>query len=353
MSWRGTFDDALDAAIDAMRSGDTVEAVLARYPRHAAALRPLLETASWADPVKEYAPPSPRLGENFSRIDAALGRARWERDQGAEGRRLNRAPWWQRRVALASLSLPAGVLVFALLGAGGAAAATLAVTTDLPDRVAEKVETITPSWAHGVIPGGSGDVDGDAAGDTPGSPTASPATSTATTASPATGTEPPASPTAHGPQAVTLAGTVTNIRGSTFELVAEDGTYKVQIDANTTVNGVLAEGSAATVDGELTGNDRVHATSIEVAAPTPGLDPPPASSAETPGPGDRTPPGQAEETTTPPGQSEGVKTPPGPPEKTKTPGPPATPPGQGGANGNGGGGGGGGGSGGGGGGNGN
>ncbi|MBI5288322.1 MAG: hypothetical protein HY873_05065 [Chloroflexi bacterium] len=340
MSWQGTFDDALDAAIDAMRSGDTIDAVLARCPRHAAALRPLLEAAGWADPEEGYMPPGPRLGENYSRVEAALGRAQWDRDEDAPHQRIvNRTPWWQRRVALASLSLPAGVFVFALLGAGGAAAATLAVTTDLPDRMGEKVETIAPSWAHSVIPGGGngdGDVDDDVAvAPGGGSPTASAAISTATSVAAVASTEPAASATAHGPQAVTLSGMVTNIRGNTFELVAVDETYKVQIDAKTVLNGVLAEGSGASVDGELTGSSQVHATRVDVTAPAPTVDTPPASSPEAPGQGDHTPPGQAEKTKTPPGQAEGDSTPPGPPDKTKTPGPPAAPPGQGGANGNG------------------
>ena len=341
MSWRGTFDDALDAAIDAVRNGDPIDVVLARYPRHAIAMRPLLETALAANPAEAYVTPTARLAANFAQVASALGRVQWERDHSTTKPQASN-PWWSKRVAFASLSLPAGILAFALLGAGGAAAATVVATTGLPRQVANKVESVTPSWTHGLIPGGSGDEPAGAAVSTPtteaGEP---PSPSSIPGASPAvTDTQPPVpSATPHGPQAITIDGVVSNVRGNTFELTASGVVYKVQIDENTAVTGILTAGAVASVAGDLTGTDRLHATSVAVSgdpatAPSPGA--PPESSPEAPGQGDHTPPGPPEQTHTPPGQAQQTTTPPGQADKTKTPGPPATPPGQGGSNGNGG-----------------
>ena len=334
MSRRETFDDALDAAINAVQHGDSIDAVLARFPRHAPALRPLLETASAANPSRAYLSPTSRLTENFARVESALGRARWERDNVHPGRATASAPWWTRRVAFASLSLPAGIFAFALLGAGGAAAATLAVTTDLPEQIGERVESLTPSWTHGVIPGGAGDSAGPIASATPAGAAADTATPASSPTAGAGGDETPVpSETPRGSQPLTVSGTITNVRGNTFELTTGGMTYKVQTDTNTSVSGQIVEGAPATVQGELTATDRLHATSVVAWAP-PALDPehtPPLCPPYNPGQGGppETPPGQGGPPATPPGQGDPPATPPGQGQKTKTPGPPATPPGQG------------------------
>jgi uncharacterized membrane protein YgcG len=335
MSRRESFDDVLDAAIDAIREGEPMDAALGRHPAHAQALRPLLETASAMDPARGYLPPTSRLGGNFTRVASALGRAQWERDQAQTRQPDTHTPWWRRRVAFASLSLPAGVFAFALLGVGGAAAATLAATTDLPEKIGEQVERVAPSWADGVIPGGE-EPSGAAASATP-TPinTGTPAPLTSPTAGDAAidaAATPEDATVAPGPQPLSVAGTITNVRGNTFELVVGDATYKVQIDANTTVSGDIVEGASATVDGEVTGNDRLHATNVAATAPSAAPEnTPPQSSPEPPGQGGPpvTPPGQGDKT--PNGQDGPPATPPGqgPPEPTRTPGPPATPPGQG------------------------
>ncbi len=166
MTGRESFDDALDAAIDAVRQGEHIDAVLARFPRHAAALAPLLRSAPFGTPGAGLAaaPMSERLAGNFTIVRAAVERAQMARDaaQNAPRRAAEpRAPWWQRRLAFASLSLPAGVIALAALaGISGAAAASVAVTgnglQDIPAQVAGFV-------AHPLSIGGSGDDRGTAA----------------------------------------------------------------------------------------------------------------------------------------------------------------------------------------------
>src|SRR3990172_238727 len=274
MSWRGTWDDALDAAIAAVRNGDPIDVVPARYPRHAIAMRPLLETALAANPAEAYVPPTARLAANFAQVASALGRVQWERDHSTTKPQASN-PWWSKRVAFASLSLPAGILAFALLGAGGAAAATVGATTGLPRQVADKVESAAPP---------------------PPPPTPAPPPAV-------TDTQPPApSATPHGPQAITIDGVVSNVRGNTFELTASGVVYKVQIDENTAVTGILTAGAVASVAGDLTGTDRLHATGVTVSGDPPATPPqgaPPESSPEAPGQGDHTPPGPPEQTHTP------------------------------------------------------
>ena len=101
-----------------------------------------------------YLPPTARLQANFAVVQRALVPAPMPQaaSDGPE-------PWWGRRLTFATLSLPAGVFVFAVLGASGAAAATVAATTDLPERVAETVHHVTPDWSHSIIPGGGDEFD--------------------------------------------------------------------------------------------------------------------------------------------------------------------------------------------------
>jgi uncharacterized membrane protein YgcG len=319
MTTRQTFDAALDEALELVRSGRNVDEVVSAYPQFAGQLRPLLETVIALDASAVYQPPTPRLAANFSSVQQALRAARGE---------LTAPRWWQRKLTFASLSLPVGVLAFALFSAGGAAAATVAVTSGVPD-IMTRVEHAAPGWTHALLPG-HGDEEsqsGVVATVTPDDPPSTSAVETpggapawqATT--PAEEKPPIVNP---GQQPVSLSGVIANVRGNTFELTSESTAYKVQIDANTIVAGTIAEGATASVEGQSTGDDRVHAVSVSIDGPPPAQGLPPQQQPE--------PPGKPETTHTPPGQSEKTKTPPGqggtqPPQTTRTP------PGQGGTGG--------------------
>ena len=73
MSTRQPFDDMLGASIDALRSGQPLDAVLAQYPQHASALLPLLEAALGAEATADaaYVAPSERLQQNYSKVRSA------------------------------------------------------------------------------------------------------------------------------------------------------------------------------------------------------------------------------------------------------------------------------------------
>jgi len=333
MNRRGTFEDALDAAIDAIRNGERMEDALARFPGRGAALRPLLEAAPFAGAAASYIAPTGRLQELFdTRVHSALGRAQWER--GHKRPEPGPPPWWSRRVAFASLSLPAGVFAFALLSAGGAAAATVATTTGMSGRIAETLEHVAPEWAQGAIPGGHGGGAGPAA--PPATTSVPDATATDTATAPPEQTPAPAN--THGPQSMTASGIITNVRGSTFELETADGPVTVQVDANTSVTGTIAEGATADVSGAIAGDGNLHAYTVAVSGgdATPSAqDPPPQSPRDPPTDKPATPPGQAETTHTPPGEAGHTQTPPGQPNATKTPKATKTPSDQGGAGANG------------------
>jgi hypothetical protein len=316
MSRQRSFDDILDAALDAIQDGSPLDDVLASYPEYAEQLRPLLDTATQLDAEPAYLAPTARLQANFAAVQRELGRVR-----PAAAASSGQKPWWQRRITFATLSLPAGVFAFALMSAGGSAAATIVATTGLSSRVSNTVDRVTPSWSHAIIPGGDdrGEhvapvVTRDPATDpttapvsTPfAAPSSVPATVAATAIASAA-----AVPTAPGPQPIAIAGVVANVRGNVFELTVNGSTYVVQIDANTFVEGTIADGASASVDGELTGNDRVHATRVTIVDAAETTDPPPQSE---PGGG-----ANPEQTKTPPGLIDKTKTPPGQLDKTKTP----------------------------------
>jgi hypothetical protein len=314
MSRQRAFDDILDAALDAVRSGRPIEEVVASYPQYAGQLRPLLEAAIRLDGAPAYLPPTARLQANFSVVQSALARGRAISPRSSQSR-----PWWQRRITFATLSLPAGIFAFALMSAGGSAAVTIVATTNLSSRVSKTIERVSPSWSHAIIPGSDDDT-----GEVilpVATPSAAPkdhaivSTSTPiaeSSAAAATATPPPAAvPSASGPQAFAGSGLVSNVRGNIFELTANGITYTVQIDANTSVDGAIAEGTSASVQGEHTGNDRVHATRVTIIDVPDATDQPPQSQ---PGGGDK-----PEKTQTPPGQVNKTKTPPGQLDKTKTP----------------------------------
>jgi hypothetical protein len=332
MSHHLPFDEILNAAIDELRDGQSLGGVLERYPQHAGALQPLLQAALTATAAADagYISPSPRLQQNYTRVDAAVGRARWEASRSPQpSSTATPRPWYGRRLAFASLSLPVGIFALAVLGAGGAAAATVATTTGASDRISQLVEQVTPAWSHAVIPGGA-DHDAPSMVAVPSSTTEPAPTETSpiaptdvATVTSAPGVVAATATTENGPQPIAATGVISNVAGNTFELLAGGITYKVQTDANTAITGEIAEGSTAEVAGELTGNDRLHATSVAISESPSGA--PPESAPETPGGAPETPPGQADKTNST-----------GQPEKTKTPGPPAEPPSQGGAGGGGG-----------------
>ena len=289
------FDDAVDAAIDQVRAGASLTDVLAAHPRHAAELRPLVEMSmlAAASAGSTLAPLSRGLAENVTIVRAALERERAAaREQASRPAAPERervapsTPWWARRWSMASLSLPAGaVLFFAFAGVGGAAAATVAAKPDIAGTIAS---IVTPDWAGQVVPealGGPGD-------DAPAG---------------VNGQGQEQSPPANGETVhVTLSGVVEEANGGTFTLRADDDTtWNIQIDVNTNIDGAVLEGASATVSGAQTGSQTVHAEDIEAAG------------GDTPTPR----PGNGERPATPPGQA---NTPNAGAGSDKTPNPPRT-----------------------------
>ena len=294
MTGRQSFDDALDAALRSLQAGEPLDRVLAAHPAHAATLRPMLETALDVRASAGYEPPSARLFEHVAIVRAAAQRA--QMDARAAGMRTvtPHAPrWWQRRLTFASMSLPVGIIALMALGAGGAAAASVAATS--PGLTSQVAGAMRPGWVNDLVPGHEDPPAGaqrpentPAGADTPGG--------------------------AQGPTAVELAGVVEDAHGNVFTLTDGSESWHVQIDSHTSVDGDIADGASVTVSGDVTAERNVHADDVSVTVP-----------ASTP-----------TETATPPGQD---KTPrpektPAPPEKTPpanepTKGPPAdhTPPG--------------------------
>lgn len=317
-----SFDDALDRAIDALQRGEQLDRVLARFPRHAGALRPLLETLEQArrDALSPAAM-SPRLADHFSIVRAAVQRAQMPA-QPLPARDAGQPPsWWQRRLTFASRSVPVGA--FALLAFAGVsgAAASIAVTGDVsvPSTVMDLVKE-PQHWLSGSS-GGDHDNASNSRQDSPSSDGHATAGNGAS-ASSGTATEMPGSE--NKPSLITLDGTVSDIHGDVFTLTTAGGVYKVNTDAKTTITGTITDGARATVTGSVTAEKNMHADTVDIAAtpgandatPTPGND-------KTPGPpADRTPGPPPDKTTGPPADH----TPEAPPGKTT--GPPATPPGQ-------------------------
>jgi hypothetical protein len=294
MTPRESFDDALDAAIDQIRGGLPLADVLAAHAGHADALRPLLEMSLRAyASVRTDAPPmSSGLADNFTIVRAALERermsaARWNGDGNAS----SGSPWWQRRWTIASMSLPAGVFIFAAFaGASGAAAATVAMTN--PDVVGKVASVVAPEWAEELVPH---DGDGNANGQGEG-PDSGDHGEAGSGVQPTTAAVGPSSDATHPPvqgniEDVTVAGLVDDAHGSTFTLRSGDETWKVQLDSNTDVSGEIIDGAQATVTGTQTGSQTVHADTVVATegvettpTPKPGNGNPPETP---PGHGDR------------------------------------------------------------------
>lgn len=364
MSDKERLDDALDAALDALRK-DAQAGGVPTPGDSGEELNSLVDTgaAIQSDAAHTVVPQPERLDENFTIVRAALQRAAMAAPLAAGVRGRASEPWWRRRFAIASMSMPlAGMFAVLAFGAAGAAAATVGVTaavrgdnplaaiSHIPGHIADVVKPDPPatpgasvaatntatgpsapsSGAPATDPtsgGSSAGVPGSVRtastpqsdGAAPSPPTAAPSPAAASPspadagASPADATPPPAdAPPASGPVATTVSGTITEVHGNTFTLSTDTGEFKVQIDANTDTTGVIAVGASATVSGELTGGTNIHADSVVVAStaaqsamtPTPAETSPPGQvSTHTPGP----PPDKGPQTThTPPGQGGGT-----------------------------------------------
>ena len=295
------FDDVLDSALDALGRGGTLADTLFGVPRLASELRPLLEMALATMPAPPLLEPQ-RLESNFSLVRDAVREAR---ARAGLARRGDGGSWWRRPLTFASVTLPAGAFALLALGAGGAAAATVAVNAS--DAPAHVITAITPNWAEKItldIVHSGGRL-----------PASEPSATSAPGADPDETSRPEQT---RGPIEMSVSGAISGVHGNVFTLTSDDGAWKVNIDGTTEVVGTIADGATATVDGDVTAENNLRATRVDVtSAPEPASTEPPEE--KTPGPpGDRTPHGG----TTPPGQE---KTPPG---HGEAPGPPDPPPGQ-------------------------
>lgn len=315
MTGRESFEDALDAAIDALRAGRPLDRVLADHPGHAASLAPVLDSVLQATANGGgYLPPSPRLAEHVTIVRAAAQRAQMAAMPSTAPATIARGgSWWNRRLTFASLSIPAGIAVFALGASGAAAAAGVAaMTTDVPSQFARAA---MPSWVEDAVPGLGGHDDAVVVGASP--------TATAEGVAPSGDkTETPGD--VNRPTLVEVDGVVSDINGNTFTLTDGDDAWRVQIDSHTIVDGEIAEGAEASVSGDVTAGKNLHADDVTVTtpAPTPTID-------EGAKP-EKTPPG-ADKTPGPPEKTPKPETTPGPPEvpTPRNPDPPGQSSGQG------------------------
>ncbi len=299
-----SFDDALDAAIDAVARGEPLEAVLSEHAAHAQQLRPLLELAARAHAGAGSAvpPPSPRLAANFGIVRGAIRQRRSVSRQAG--------PWWQRRLVFASLSLPASAAIaLVIAGTTGAAAAAVVVTgAQLPARVSH---ALRDTWVGELLP------------ETAAVPPPVPAPSSAS--GPAPASRPSAVAAASPSQAtVTLAGVIKNATRDGFELRTAGASWRVLVSQATRVDGPLRDGAAVIVVGVQTQRDLIRAEAVAAdTSATPAVragDPSATPRSGTP----TAPPGVGDTSPTPadlaPGPPAGLT--PGPPAD-RTPGPPA------------------------------
>lgn len=268
MSGPDPFDEALDAAIDALRRGRPVEAVLADQRPHDSALRPLLETAE-ALGAAPQAPYSRALAHNYAILQAAVERAQMSALR--EPAPAAPSPWWQRRLTFASLSLPAGALALILTAAAAGGATASIATTEVGSEV---VDLVRPQWVTDMLPGGKSD-------DAPGqsgvpAPDANPA---------APGGDAPGAD--NRPTAITVTGVVSNVNGNIFTLTNSDGAWLVQVDSGTEVTGEILDGADATVSGESTAEKNLHATSVAATGGAAADGNPAADRTNEPKPGNR------------------------------------------------------------------
>jgi hypothetical protein len=247
------FDDALDAAVDALQRGRPLDAVVSDFGRSGPVLRPLLETASNIRASAPRVPLSRALQHNYAIVRAALERAQMASAAQPHEPSPAPTPFWKRRLTFASLSLPVGALVLALtLGAAGATASL--VVTDNGGVLGDLVAPVVPDAIvqdhdnkQGAAPAAS---EGSSSNEAPGSPGGAP------------GAE-------NGRQVVTVDGAVSDVHGNTFTLTDGDRQYHVQVDAKTAVDGEILEGATAEVSGDLTAEKNLHATSVKAQGGTP------------------------------------------------------------------------------------
>ena len=291
MTQRDSFDDILDAAIDALRSGASRDHALAAAGASAATMGGLLDTARLLSSPPRVPGPM-RLADHYDIVRAAVERAQLTRSQMLPSDDVAKTPWWSRRFRVASLGVPAGI-VAALALFGFAAAAGGIATTGVGQDIAGSVR---PGWVSDLVE--TGNDDGERRGDPPGlGPDGENGGNGGNGGA-------PLSPGAdNGPQSVVLSGTVSDVVGGNFTLTAADGEFHVQTDANTVINGAVLEGASATIEGELTADRNLHAKSLtasggELPAGPPGQDNgqkpddagPPDTPENVPGNEDKTPP---------------------------------------------------------------
>lgn len=279
------FDNALNAAIDALASGCSLRDVLEQHQQHAAALLPLLQAALASNAHARVAPPPApaRLGTNYSILHAAVERAQTAaRKESIAARSATGAPWWQRRIAFASLTVPLGAVVaFAAVGIGGAAAAGVASSGDGPigsashirSRVVDSVDAVNPfDSGHGDTNEASRPEPSSASGAAPAGTSQAQSSST----SPVRPTDASGTAEAHGRDnsttgphvADTVSGRITDIHGNTFTLTGGGGEWHVTIDGATRVVGAIANGAEASVRGAIAAGKNVHADTVSVIADT-------------------------------------------------------------------------------------
>lgn len=293
-------DEQLEAALEAIRRGRPVEAALADRRPHDAALRPLLETAA-AIEQSPRAPLSRRIAHNYAIVQAAVERAQMS-TRAEPAPPPVRSPWWQRRLAFASFSLPAGAVALVLTAGAAAAATASVVTTDLGYEVADAV---LPHSIVRSVPGVS-DNRGPSKtnGPLPGSAPVAPGGGDASDG---------------GPVIATVDGIISDINGATFTLTNADGVWQVQTDAATEIAGDILEGASARVTGAVTAEKNLHASTVAASGGN-AVDPSDRTpgSQNTPRP-DKTP---GPDQTPPPDKTRASN---GTPQSDKTPGPGKTP----------------------------
>jgi hypothetical protein len=278
------FDDALDAAIDALQRGRPLDAVIADQGRTGVMLGPLLETAEAARQNVTRPPLSRALEHNYAIVQAAVERAQMAAAAQPHEPVPAPASWFKRRLTFASLSLPVGAVVAALtIGAAGAAASLVA--TDHGGVLGDLVSPVLPD---AMVQGDDGEKGTAPAANNDGAPGSS---------ADAPGSE-------NGPQETTVDGTITDINGNTFTLTVGEDEYLIQIDSNTEVAGAILEGGTAEVTGDLTAEKNLHAKNVDAQGGTPddAGKPDDTGKPDDPGqPGD--PPGSENQPDDPPGQS--------------------------------------------------
>ncbi len=195
---RESFDDALDAAIDALRSGRPLATILEEHAAHAHHLQPLLELSTRVhSDVRSAVPP---LAANFSIVRAAIRREKRGRASATRNETGTKTPWWARRAVFASLSLPVGAIIAAVVVTVGTTSATASVVATHPALPGRVTHALRETWVAQLLPVGSGGTE----------PEPTPSLQVAATQSPAA----TVAAIAPGPPAVAAAVTTTSVTGA-------------------------------------------------------------------------------------------------------------------------------------------